>query len=176
MNQESNEINYQFEELYMRYEQMVYNITVKILNNHHLSEEAVQLTFLRFYEKIINGYKFNEVATGTALFLIARGEAITLLKREKKRFFPRLREFIFRGDLKLTQTIHDQQMVDEIASVINKLPLEEQKIFNLRFYGKLTTKEISKALETNENTIKTKISRITIMIRELLKDKYPIID
>ena len=154
MNQESNEINYQFEELYMRYEQMVYNITVKILNNHHLSEEAVQLTFLRFYEKIINGYKFNEVATGTALFLIARGEAITLL----------------------TQTIHDQQMVDEIASVINKLPLEEQKIFNLRFYGKLTTKEISKALETNENTIKTKISRITIMIRELLKDKYLIID
>jgi len=170
INQQSDEVNYQFEQLYMRYEQMVYNIAIKILNNHHLSEEAVQITFLRFYEKMVNGYTFNEVSIGTSLFLIARGEAITLLKREKKRFFPRLKEFIFRGDRKLAQTIHDQQIVDKIALKINKLPLEDQQIFNLRFYGELKTREISKVLGVNENTIKTKIARIIVIIQELLKD------
>lgn len=176
MNQQSDEINYQFEQLYMQYEKMVYNIAINILNNHHLSEEAVQVTFLRFYEKIINGYTFNEVAIGTSLFLIARGEAITLLKREKKRFFPQLREFIFRGDRRLTQTIYDQQIIDKIALRINKLPLEDQKIFNLRFYGELKAREISEILKVNENTIKTKIARVMIMIRELLKDEYLIIN
>ena len=59
----------------------------------------------------------------------------------------------------------------DIFRIINLLNVEERTIIIMFYSKKYTIKEISKILNINENTIKTKISRIKIKLKKYLEEE-----
>ena len=64
------------EELYDKYNKIVYGIAFSILKNKEDSEDVVQIVFLKLYD--IDNSKLPKEKAGTWLYTVAKNEALTL--------------------------------------------------------------------------------------------------
>lgn len=112
--------------------------------------------------KIIkNLKKFNfDSEFKTWYFRIAYNESITFLKKKKEFIDIYDVENIIITDNTFWEDIDKDKLKIDINNEINKLPILDRNIILYFYYDDLKIKDIAKILEKNENTIKTKLSRI----------------
>ena len=70
-----------FEELYNKYNRLVYGIAMSILKNAQDSEDVVQIVFTKIYAVSKDKLPINKEATW--LYSITKNEAITFLRKRK---------------------------------------------------------------------------------------------
>ncbi|SHE87240.1 RNA polymerase sigma-70 factor, ECF subfamily [Thermoanaerobacter uzonensis DSM 18761] len=58
-----------------------------------------------------------------------------------------------------------------IKKAVNRLTLNEQKLFYLKFILEMSNEEISSYLKTNSNTVKTMVWRLRKKLKEYLKEE-----
>jgi RNA polymerase sigma-70 factor, ECF subfamily len=170
-----------FEELVYRYQDMVFNLCVRMLGNRADGEDAAQETFVKAYEAL-QGFK-GEAAFSTWLYRIAvnvcrnlstsfwaklSGKAVRLDKPvDDDEGGPRERELPSNG-LTPEQVLYRRRNAKNVRDAIARLPAKHREIIVLADIQELSNEEIRAITGLNEGTIKSRLNRGREALKGLL--------
>lgn len=148
------------EKLAQKYQGNVYRAAFSICKNSNDAEDVMQETFLTYYKKEEQQF-INEEHIKAWLLRVAINQA----KNLKHSFWHKNRQNLE----DYMQEISFEAPEDrELFWAVMALPENYRTIIHLFYYEDYSIKEISDILHVNENTVKTRLHRG----RMLLKDKF----
>lgn len=157
-----------FEEIINKVKKQLFIIAKARLRDDSLAEDALQETFISLYlniNKIKDEKKLKAWLTKTLI-----NKCNDIMRKNKI--------YSFKCDYNILEnTLYSNNQYDDLNNhidifrIINLLNVEERTIIIMFYSKKYTIKEISKILNINENTIKTKISRIKIKLKKYLEEE-----
>ena len=147
------------EEKVRKYSNMVYRLAFSILKNEADSEDIYQETFIEFY-KNIRKLKSEEHEKAW-LIRVTINNCNMLLRKQKTR----------RED-EITEEIEDTKIEknNDVFEIVNKLPEKYRIVIYLFYYEGYKASEISKILNDNEGTIKSRLSRAREFLKKMIKE------
>lgn len=149
-----------FEKKYNSYKHMVFNISYSYLNNYFDAEDAVEDTFIKFYNK---NMKFN-TAADEKYYLIRMTINVCkdILKEKKKYVFLNNEDLDYLNQQKRYDVHNKYTILDDIS----KLKSNYKEIIIYRYLENLSHKEIAKILKISESSSQKRLERA---IKELKK-------
>ncbi|MEW6278540.1 MAG: sigma-70 family RNA polymerase sigma factor [Candidatus Eremiobacterota bacterium] len=163
-----------FEALVERHASGVYHLALKMLHNPADAEEVLQETFLSAYAHLPEFRR--ESSFKTWLYRIAANHALTRLRRDRSNLERWLGEddgF----DLPDTDWSVDPERAAEreelrrrLLQAMDALPAPYRTVFWLRDVEGLTSREVADVLHLELATVKTRLLRARLKLRELLSD------
>lgn len=172
-----------FENLVSTYESYIYNLSYRMFNNVLDAQDVTQEIFVKIY-KNISKFKFNSKFK-TWIYRIAINTCIDELKKKKERIFERIDNEEYEGTSEFPdvsgktpeEQLLENEMRNEIRSIVKSLPLKYRIPVILRDFQGLSYDEISVALDIKMDTVKVRINRGRLKIKEKLlknmKQKEP---
>ncbi|HWA10231.1 MAG TPA: sigma-70 family RNA polymerase sigma factor [Opitutaceae bacterium] len=163
-----------FARLYDRFSRPLYATALRVLNDAREAEDVVQEVFLALWEKADTF----TVERGTAF-----GWAVTLVRH---RAIDRLRLRKRRAELLAASSAEDlgygasggagdsadvlcfKEKAGAVRAAVAALPAEQQRALQLAFFGGLTQQEIAESLREPLGTVKARIRRGLLKLRETL--------
>ncbi|MBF89946.1 MAG: RNA polymerase subunit sigma-24 [Candidatus Marinimicrobia bacterium] len=162
-------------ELVNRYRDKLMNFVFRFVGTKQESEDIVQDTFIKLYEKKDYYKPISEFSTW--IFTIASNLAKTELRKRKRRKTSYLSELGLEDkdfDIPVNDTT-DEEILDEftdarVQDAIQSLQMHFRTALILRDIEELSYEEISKILDVPLGTIKSRINRARLQLQEKLKD------
>jgi RNA polymerase sigma-70 factor (ECF subfamily) len=163
-----------FETLYDRFSRVLFSTAYRVLNNQEAAEDVLQDVFIQIWEKA----PLYDPARGkpmTWAITLTRNKAIDRLRSAVRR--SRLQDDIERESATLEQ-FDDRSSFDALASedtgrqvreAIQKLSKDQREAIELAVFSSLTQTEISERLKEPLGTIKARIRRGMMRLKELLR-------
>jgi RNA polymerase sigma-70 factor (ECF subfamily) len=171
-----------FEELVYRYQDMVFNLCVRMLGGNRADgEDAAQETFVKAYEAM-QGFK-GEAAFSTWLYRIA----VNTCRNLSSSFWTRLTRSAVRLDkpvddedggtrereipsngLTPEQVLYRRRNARNVRDAIARLPEKHREIIVLADIQELSNEEIREITGLNEGTIKSRLNRGREALKRLL--------
>lgn len=162
-----------FAEFYDRHSTLMFSVACKILNNTTEAEDVLQETFLQIWEK---AGKFDPrlgKASSWAAILV-RNKAIDRIRASQRRI--RLAEeagaeqaVVNEVNDTANENIYGHEKAQAIQSAIVELPAEQRQAIELAYFSGLTQDQISKKLNEPLGTIKARIRRGLLKLRDQLE-------
>ncbi|MDB6172858.1 MAG: sigK [Chthoniobacteraceae bacterium] len=177
-----------FMELYERFSRPLYSLAFKILQNPQDSEDVLQLTFLQIWKKA-GSFQSGRATVFTWIVIIMRSKAIDRVRQRLRH--NRLAEEQARehqttpsapgqiatallsnhGAESTTDNVSQQERKEAILKALEKIPSEQRDAIEMAFFKGLTQIEISDALRTPLGTIKARIRRGMLRMRDALEGR-----
>jgi RNA polymerase sigma-70 factor, ECF subfamily len=165
------------EELYQRYNRLVFSVALHIVGDRATAEEVTLDIFMRVWEKAAL-YRQDQARVSTWLTSIARNQSIDILRRRSAG--GRLPELSmtdepgpgFSGNPH-GNPVDAAELADlqaRMRAAISTLPVEQQQALALAFFRGYTHSQIAKALGIPLGTAKTRIRLAMQKLRQLLQD------
>lgn len=150
------------------YYRPMYHVAMRILANHHDTEDVLVLSFTRIF-KSIGSFEYRGMPSLQKwVKTIVINEAIRLVSaRNQLRYSDDMavyETYVEESDLENVDT-------DEILSIIETMPAGYRVVFNLFAIEGYSHKEISELLSVSENTSKSQLRKARIYIIEKMKKK-----
>lgn len=153
--------------LYQEHYHTLYNAVHYIIKDHFLSEDIVQETFIKAYEK--SDTVQDEQKIGAWLKTIAKRTAIDFLRKQKRCGCECLDEsFNIDCQESTERDVEWNCLKGEIEKEIRTLKKEQQQILTLKVNKGLKEKEIASFLNLNPSTVKINMFRA----RKILKERF----
>jgi len=164
-----------FSALYDRYATVLFSCAVKILNNPRDAEDVMQEVFLQIWDKAASydpalGKPFNWALT------LTRNRAIDRLRALQRRF--KLVEAVTQEEAGNepapragAEEVYAGETVKLVRTVVQTLPPEQRQAIELAYFGGLTHVEISESLQQPLGTIKARVRRGLLKLRDALEGK-----
>lgn len=162
-----------FSQLYRRYAGKVFAKCISMLGDHGLARDATQDVFIKI---LLNLSKFTEQSSfSTWVYSITYNYCIDLIRKKKKNIL------IFTEDMGRVSTAADVEIPDSIIlemetnrleKVMNKLPVGDKAILDMKYTEDLSIKEIGEILNKTESAIKMQIMRAKIKAQDLYEDMF----
>ena len=158
-------------ELVNRYKDKLTNFVFYFLKDEEHSEDIVQETFIRLYEK---KHYYKEIAKfSTWIYTIARNLANTELRkksRTKIMYLSQMSNYKKDYDLKssdpeLNKNIENEFLMKEIHAAIDKLPENYKSVIILRDIQGLDYEQISNIIGVPLGTVKSRINRARLQLQ-----------
>ncbi len=149
-------------ELYKKYNKLIYGIAFSILKNKEDSEDLVQIVFLKIFK--IDKSKLPKKNESSWLYSLTKNETLNYLKKKTKDLNIDEIYNIAEEDKELNKIIDN----DEYNKIISKLNEQEQEIVSLKILLKLSFKEISLLLNLPMGTVQWKYYTSLYTLRFLL--------
>ena len=162
-----------FEALYDRFSGVLFSTAYRVLNNREAAEDVLQDVFIQIWEK-------------AALYDPARGKPMTwAITLTRNKSIDRLRSTQRRNRLQ-NDLLHESETVEQfddrssfdalssletggmVRAAIQKLSKDQRDAIELAFFSSLTQTEISERLGEPLGTVKARIRRGMMKLRELL--------
>ena len=164
-------------ELVNRYRNRLINFVFRFVGTKEESEDIVQDTFVKLFEKKDYYRPISEFSTW--IFTIASNLAKTELRKRKRRKTSSLSDLGLENkdfDVPVKDTT-DEVTLDEFADsqiqdAIQSLQIHFRTALILRDIEELSYEEISKILDVPLGTIKSRINRARLQLQEKLKSVY----
>jgi len=162
-----------FETLYERFSGVLFSTAYRVLNNQEAAEDVLQDVFIQIWEKA----PLYDPARGkpmTWAVTLTRNKAIDRLRSTVRR--NRLQDDVEREAETLEQ-FDDRSSFDAVAAgetnqivreAIQKLSKDQREAIELAFFSSLTQTEIAERLNEPLGTIKARIRRGMMKLREIL--------
>lgn len=175
-----------FGQLVDKYQQKVYNIAFRMTNNHDDALDLAQESFLRIF-RALKTFK-NESAFSTWMFRIASNVCLDELRKKKRQPHVALStdalvageegSFPFEvaaGD----EYAPEEQLIRsetrrEISMALTQISAEHRLVLTLREVEGYSYEEIADILGANIGTIKSRINRARLALREILTSREPL--
>ena len=163
-------------ELVNRYKDRLFNFIFPFFGDVEQSEDVVQDTMLRLYEK---KHYYKEIAKfSTWIYTIARNLANTELRKRKRRkitYLSQMSKEERQYDIPAIQDDVDQDLQNEfmrnrINQAIDALPDHFKTVIILRDIQELSYDDISNIVEVPLGTIKSRINRARLQLQAELQD------
>lgn len=157
-----------FEALILKYQKKIYFLCYRITNDHYSADDLAQEAFVKAY------FMLHSFHDGEPFYPWLRKIAINLTLNYLRRKRREVR--ISNHDLKRSEisdpfaedknSLYDENLIKKrVEKAIHSLPLDQKSVFLLKYYEKLSYKEISKALKIPIGTVMSRLNRA----RERLK-------
>jgi RNA polymerase sigma-70 factor (ECF subfamily) len=162
-----------FAALVDRYKDMVFTLSLKMLQNREEAEEAAQDTFIKVYKSLA---KFKgQSKFSTWIYQITYNNCLDRLRKQKRsRKVVELDEFTeheVRSLANVLHTIEETERKQLIQKSLNLLAAEENFLLTLYYFNEASLKEISAIMGINENNVKIKLFRSRKKLATILKKK-----
>ncbi len=163
-----------FEELYERFSGVLFSTAYRVLNNQEAAEDVLQDVFVQIWEKAA----LYDPARGkpmTWAITLTRNKAIDRLRSTQRR--SRLQNEL-QQESETVEQFDDKSSFDAVSSVetaemvreaIKKLSKDQREAIELAFFSSLTQTEISERLNQPLGTIKARIRRGMMRLKELIQ-------
>jgi len=144
--------------LYDRYAARVYALTLRILNDRMLAEEATQDTFLKLWSRA-RQYNPAQGELAPWLLTIAHRTSLDRLRLEKRRL-PASNE---QDPEEIWQVLPDKTSLESEARwkslyfAVQSLPEEQRQVIDLAYYKGMSQSEIAEVLGWPLGTVKTRV-------------------
>lgn len=160
-----------FEHIVTLYEGYIYNLAYNIFNNSLDAQDVTQEIFLRIYRNL-KSFKHNSKFK-TWVYRITINACIDEYKKKKSRIFEITdneddEEFVDFSNKSPEQLVLEREIREELKKLLKKLPIKYRVPVMLRDLQGLSYDEISETLKLKVGTVKTRINRG----RMKLRDKY----
>ena len=172
-----------FHDLVKRYEQKLYNFSLRMCRDHSDAEDMVQDTFLNVFRYIKN-FRY-ETKFKNWLYKVAASTCIK--KRRKSKFAPQrelsLDEFYPQAEAEVPQQVPDWAQMpldkllnEELAGAINRgilsIPKKYRMVIVLRDIEGFSTLETAQILNLSPANVKVRLHRARLYLRDKLKGYY----
>ena len=165
-----------FEKLVDQYGNLIWSIARRYLSNQTEAEDAVQEVFIAIW-KSAGRFDPNKASEITFVSMIARRRLIDHVRKiyRHKKLEPI--DDCFDDDALQTKSILDQSTdVKIISEAINQFAEEDKELLSLSIYQGYSHTEISKLMNIPLGTVKTKLRRNLIKLREAFnQDQHSIV-
>ncbi len=162
-----------FEDIVLKYQDMVYTLSYRILKNHEEAEELAQDVFIKIYQSLC---RFNNKSKlSTWIYRITYNKAINKFKSQKRQIITT--EINDKSEFN-TCTVAD--VLFEISNtekrqIINEsilsLPETERIILTLYYFEELPIGEVAEIVGISKQNVKVKLFRSRQKLYNKLKDK-----
>ena len=155
---------------YRRFSKPVFSMLVKMLGNQHDAEEVLQLTFMEIWKKAAT-FDPGRSAPFTWLVMIARNRALDRVRLRRKR--TQLEEAAAQDTEPFTVSAEEEPgLAGDKRSLLTlalaQIPREQRLAIELAFFHGFTHDEISENLGEPLGTIKARIRRGMVRLRDLV--------
>jgi RNA polymerase sigma-70 factor (ECF subfamily) len=162
-----------FEDLYGRFSGVLFSAALQILNDQRDAEDVLQDVFIQIWDKA----KLYSPSRGKPLtwaMTLTRNKAIDRLRSSQRRF--RLQDQVER-ESKATAQALSRDSADEVEaleksrivrSAVLQLSKEQRQAIELTFFAGLTQNEIAEELSQPLGTVKARIRRGMLKLRNLI--------
>lgn len=160
--------NYAFNLIVRTYQERVYWMIRRMVQNHDDADDVLQNTFIKVWKGLPN---FREDANlYTWIYRIASNESITFLNQRKKRGSVSMNDaFEIVGET----GVETSPSGDEISTLLEKaialLPEKQRLVFHLKYFEEKKYEEISKILDTSVGGLKASYHHAVKKIEAFLK-------
>jgi RNA polymerase sigma-70 factor (ECF subfamily) len=144
-----------FNELVKRYQEKIYWIARRFVNDHDQADDIVQEVFVKVYRALKNFR--GESSVYTWLYRITINVALNALRKQRIRDFVRIDEFFETAEDEneqpdaIFEKDEQQKLIEE---AIARLPEKQKAVFILRYHEELSYEEISLVLKTSVGGLK----------------------
>ena len=163
-----------FKMLYDRYSKKLFYFSLRYLGDNEEAEELVQSVFISIWEH--RGSLDETMSVKSYIYRSAVNYVFNYLKKKaiRARF---IEAELQNGELHSNQT-YDQiffhDLEESINSIVETLPLQQQKIFRLSRFEGLSHEKIAKNLDLSVRTVENQVYRALKIIKSKLKgDIFP---
>ena len=166
-----------FEELYQRFSGVLFSTAYRVLNNQEAAEDILQDVFVQIWQKA----PLYDPARGkpmTWAVTLTRNKSIDRLRSTQRR--SRLQDDVQRESDSFEQ--FDDRNSFELVSAgetnalvreaMKKLSVDQREAIELAFFSSMTQIEIAERLDEPLGTIKARIRRGMMRLRELLSSEF----
>ncbi len=172
-----------FHDLVKRYEQKLYNFSLRMCRNPSDAEDMIQDTFLNVF-KYLKSFRY-ETKFKNWLYKVAASTCIK--KRRKSKFAPdkelSLDEFLPNNETEKPDNVPEWAMLpldkllnEELSGVINKtilaLPKKYRVVIVLRDIEGFSTAETAQILNLSPSNVKVRLHRARLYLRDKLKGYF----
>lgn len=172
-----------FHNLVIRYEQKLYNFSLRMCRNPSDAEDMIQDTFLNVF-KYLKNFR-HETKFKNWLYKVAASTCIK--KRRKSKFAPdkelSLDEFLPNDEAEKPEHVPewallplDKLLNEELSSVINKtiisIPKKYRLVIVLRDIEGFSTAETAQILNLSPSNVKVRLHRARLYLRDKLKGYF----
>ena len=147
------------EQLIKRYERKVYVYILMMVHQSHLAEDLTQDTFIKAIQSLKRGQYSDDNKFGSWLIRIAHNIVIDHFRRNKQRqeLLSSSYDYDLFATARFSEANVEQRMVygqvlADVRSLLNELPMEQREVVLLRYYGDLSFKEIADLTNVSINT------------------------
>jgi RNA polymerase sigma-70 factor (ECF subfamily) len=162
-----------FAALVNRYKDMVFTLSLKMLQNREEAEEAAQDSFIKIFNSL--GRFKGDSKFSTWIYKITYNNCLDRLKKRKRnRVVVAIDEFTeqkVRSLMNVLHTIEETERKQTIKNSLNLLTPEESFLLTLYYFDENSLKEISAIMGINENNVKIKLFRSRKKLAAILKTK-----
>lgn len=152
-----------FEELVDRYQKVLYNTVLRIVQNADEAEDITQTGFVKAYEHLTH-YK-TQHKFFSWLYRIVVNESLNALRRRRET--QEIDSGLMASVKDPSESYEDSEREEYVDRALQMLTPENRAVVVLRHFQDLTYREISQILEIPEKTVKSRL----FTARQLLKDR-----
>ena len=157
-----------FEKIVNSIKHELYIIAISRLSDSSVAEDVIQDTIISLYENIYKIREPDKIKKWCIVVLINKCKKIKRKNKIKEISYDEINcdRFLYSRD-------EYKELIDEVSffQIIDELSEQDKLITTLFYSSNQTTKEISKILNINESTIRSRISRIRNEIRRKIGDE-----
>ena len=158
-----------FEELIKKYGNLIWSIARRYLSNQAEAEDAVQEIFLALWQSA-SRFDANKGSEITFIATIARRRLIDgLRKNNKHKILQSIDDSISNDVFQQKSNLEKNAELSLAIGILETLEKKDQELLSLSIYQGYSHVEIAKLLNLPLGTVKTKIRRNLIKIREKIK-------
>ena len=158
-----------FEELTKKYGNLIWSIVRRYLSNQAEAEDAVQEIFLALWQSA-SRFDANKGSEITFIATIARRRLIDgLRKNNKHKILQSIDDSISNDVFQQKSNLEKNAELSLAIGILETLEKKDQELLSLSIYQGYSHVEISKLLNLPLGTVKTKIRRNLMKIREKIK-------
>ena len=157
----------QIRKLFHSYGSLMYQIAVSILRQQQNSEDAVQETLLKMIEKAEKLPFDQPDAMRALIFVMTRNTALDLRRRMQHQLTTDMNTEENQITLLLTESDAAVYEAHALAEMIRKLPQAEQQLLWMRFWERLTYKEIAEQLRISEDAANSRVRRALAHLKQI---------
>jgi RNA polymerase sigma-70 factor (ECF subfamily) len=158
-----------FNELVDRYKNRLMNVIGRMLSSHEEAEDIVQETFVRVYQ---HRQSFNfQHCFSTWIYTIALNLARNELRKRKKFKFFEISEMKGSETELAVEMKLPSRLPQALDAAIQALPEKYRSAFILRDIQELPYDEVAKILSIPLGTVKSRVNRARMMLRDKLQPK-----
>lgn len=156
--------------LIKRYEKPIYNYGMRMTSRNEDALDLMQEVFISVFRNLSN-YR-NEGSFKSWLFRIAHFRCIEFYRRKKPMQGLEDAPEIASEELSVADSMHANQENQQLINAMQKLPLAQKAVVELKFFGQFTFDEIAEQTGMSANTAKSRLYGALEKLKTLMEVDY----
>jgi RNA polymerase sigma-70 factor (ECF subfamily) len=164
-----------FAVLVERYQNMVFSVAFRFVNNREDAEELAQSAFVKAYQNLAN-YR-GDAKFSTWLYTVVNSVCLTFLRKRKLETHSLDNEKVFEradnldGGMRANQ-VETKSKVQMVQQAIGMLAPDDAQVLTLFYQGEQSLEEIGKIMTIDPNTAKVKLHRARTRLKTMLEKNF----